>query len=41
MVTAADSGVVASLTHSNACLAKQLEANSNELRKLKDLINKE
>jgi hypothetical protein len=36
--TAADRGVVASLTQANV---KQLEDNSNELRKLKALIKKE
>jgi hypothetical protein len=39
--TAADRGVVAALTHANARLAKQLEENSNELRELKALLNKE
>jgi hypothetical protein len=38
--TAADRGVVAALTQANACLAKQLEENSNELRELKALLNK-
>jgi hypothetical protein len=33
--TASDRGVVAALTQANACLAKQLEENSNELRELK------
>jgi hypothetical protein len=40
-VTAADRGMVATLTEANACLVKQLEDNSNELRELKALINKE
>jgi hypothetical protein len=39
--TAADRGVVVTLTEANARLAKQLEDNSNELRELKALINKE
>jgi phage shock protein A len=39
--TAADHGVVATLTEANARLVKQLEDNSNELRELKDLIKKE
>jgi hypothetical protein len=39
--TAADLGVVAALTQANARLANQLEDNSNELRELKALINKE
>jgi hypothetical protein len=39
--TAADRGVVATLTEANARLAKQLEDNSNELRELKALIKKE
>jgi hypothetical protein len=39
--TAADRGVVATLTEANARLAKQLEDNSNELQELKDLIKKE
>jgi hypothetical protein len=39
--TAADRGVVATLTEANACLAKQLEDNSNELRELKALLKKE
>jgi hypothetical protein len=39
--TAADQGVVAALTQANACLVKQLEDNSNELRELKALIKKE
>jgi hypothetical protein len=39
--TAADRGVVATLTEANARLAKQLEGNSNELRELKALLKKE
>jgi hypothetical protein len=39
--TAADRGVVATLTEANARLVKQLEDNSNELRKLKALLKKE
>jgi hypothetical protein len=39
--TAADRGVVATLTEANARLGKQLEDNSNELQELKALINKE
>jgi hypothetical protein len=39
--TAADSGVVATLTEANARLVKQLEDNSNELLELKALIKKE
>jgi hypothetical protein len=39
--TVADQGVVATLTESNARLAKQLEDNSNELRELKALLKKE
>jgi hypothetical protein len=39
--TAADRGVVETLTEANARLVKQLEDNSNELRELKALINKE
>jgi hypothetical protein len=39
--TAADRGVVATLTDANARLVKQLEDNSNELRELKALIKKE
>jgi hypothetical protein len=39
--TSADRGVVAALTQANACLVKQLEDNSNELRELKALIKKE
>jgi hypothetical protein len=38
--TAAYLGVVATLTQANACLAKQLEYNSNELRELKALLKK-
>jgi phage shock protein A len=38
--TAADRGVVATLTAANARLVKQLEDNSNELRELKALIKK-
>jgi hypothetical protein len=38
---AADRGVVAALTQSNARLAKQLEDNSSELRELKALLNQE
>jgi GMP synthase PP-ATPase subunit len=41
MATAADRGVVTNLTKANACLVKQLEDNSNELRELKALIKKE
>jgi hypothetical protein len=41
MTTAADRGVVATLTEANARLVKQLEDNSNELRELKALIKKE
>jgi hypothetical protein len=40
-VTAADRGVVATLTEANARLSKQLEDNSNELWELKALIKKE
>jgi hypothetical protein len=40
-VTAADCGVVATLTEANARLVKKLEDNSNELRELKALIKKE
>jgi hypothetical protein len=36
-----DRGVVVTLTEANARLVKQLEDNSNELRELKALINKE
>jgi hypothetical protein len=39
--TAADRGVVATLSEANACLVKQLEDNSNELRELNALIIKE
>jgi hypothetical protein len=39
-VTAANRGVAATLPESNACLAKQLENNFNELWKLKDLLKK-
>jgi hypothetical protein len=39
--TAADRGMVATLTEANARLVKQLEDNSNELRELKALIKKE
>jgi hypothetical protein len=39
--TAADRGVVATLTEANARQAKQLEDNSNELLELKALIKKE
>jgi hypothetical protein len=39
--TAADRGVVATLTEANARLVKQLQDNSNELRELKALIKKE
>jgi hypothetical protein len=39
--TAADRGVVATLTQANARLVKQLKYNSNELRGLKALIKKE
>jgi hypothetical protein len=39
--TAADRGVVAALTETNARLVKQLEDNSNKLRELKALIKKE
>jgi hypothetical protein len=39
--TAADRGMVAALTQANARLVKQLEDNSNKLRELKALINKE
>jgi hypothetical protein len=41
MATAADRGVVATLTQANARLVNQLEDNSNELRELKALIKKE
>jgi hypothetical protein len=39
--TAADRGVVATLTEANARLDRQLEDNSNDLRELKDLLKKE
>jgi DNA-binding MarR family transcriptional regulator len=39
--TAADRGVVVTLTEANARLVKQLQENSNELRELKALIKKE
>jgi hypothetical protein len=39
--TAADRGVVATLTEANARLAKQIEDNYNELRELKALLKKE
>jgi hypothetical protein len=39
--TAADRGVVATLTEANARLVKRLEDNSNKLRELKALIKKE
>jgi hypothetical protein len=39
--TAADRGVMATLTEENARLAKQLEDNSNELRELNILLKKE
>jgi hypothetical protein len=39
--TAADRGVVATLTEANARLVKQLKDNSNEFRELKALIKKE
>jgi hypothetical protein len=39
--TAADRGVVVTLTEANACLVKQLGDNSNELRELNALIRKE
>jgi hypothetical protein len=38
--TAAELGVVATLTEANPRLAKQLEDNSNELRELKALLKK-
>jgi hypothetical protein len=38
--TAADRGVVATLTEANTRLAKQPQDNSNELRELKALIKK-
>jgi hypothetical protein len=40
-VTAVDRGVVATLSEANTRLVKQLEDNSNELRELKALLNKE
>jgi hypothetical protein len=39
--TAADRGVVETLTEANARLVKQLEVNSNELQEPKALIKKE
>jgi uncharacterized protein YdbL (DUF1318 family) len=39
--TAEDRGVVATLAEANACLAKQLEDNTNELRELKALLKNE
>jgi hypothetical protein len=39
--TAADRGVVETLTEANARLVKHIEDNSNELRELKELIKKE
>jgi hypothetical protein len=39
--TAEDRGVVATLTEANARMVKQLEDNSNDLRELKALIQKE
>jgi hypothetical protein len=39
--TAVDRGVAETLTEANACLVKQLEDNSNELRELNALIKKE
>jgi hypothetical protein len=41
IATAADRGVVATLTEANARLAKQLEDNSNELQELNALLKKE
>jgi hypothetical protein len=41
IATAADRGVVTTLTEANSLIAKQLEENSNELRELKALIKKE
>jgi hypothetical protein len=41
MTTAANRGVVATLTEANARLVKQLEDNSSELQELKSLIKKE
>jgi hypothetical protein len=40
IATAADRRVVTTLTEANACLAKQLEDNSNELRELKAIFKK-
>jgi hypothetical protein len=39
--TASDRGVVAALAQANSRLAKQLEENSSELKKLKALLNQE
>jgi hypothetical protein len=39
--TAADRGVVATVTEANARLVKQLEDNSNELREIKALTKKD
>jgi hypothetical protein len=39
--TVSDRGVVETLIEANACLVKQLEVNSNDLRELKALIKKE
>jgi hypothetical protein len=39
--TAADRGVVETLTEANSRLAKQIEDNSTELRELKALLKKE
>jgi hypothetical protein len=41
MATASYRGVVATLTEANTCLVKQLDDNSNELRELKALVEKE
>jgi hypothetical protein len=41
IATAAERGVVATLTEANARLSKQLEDNSNELRELNALLKKE
>jgi hypothetical protein len=41
MATAADRGVVATLTEANARLVKQIEDSPNELRELKALIKNE
>jgi hypothetical protein len=38
--TAANRGVVATLTEANVCLSKQLEDSYNELRSLKALLEK-